>query len=474
MERKRYPEKPLLLVDDEEDVLLSYKKIFKINKINNLIMCTSGCYAIELLQNRDVSAILLDLSMPKMPGNEVLQVVKQSWPGIPVIIVTGSNRVETAVECMKNGALDYMVKPVEESRLLSGIRNALELCNLQHENHALIKQILSAKSPQQDFFSSIITVNDKMRSLFNYIEAVAPLGRSILITGESGVGKELVADAIHRASGRKGKFVPVNVGGLDDSMFSDTLFGHCKGAYTGANTERQGLVEQATEGTLFLDEIGTIDKASQVKLLRLLQENEYYRLGSDFHSTANTTIIAATNDDLSKLIKNDVFRSDLYFRLSTHQIRIPPLRERSDDIPHLVDFFCNSICTLINRSICRLSKEAYALLGRYQYPGNVRELQSMLFDAISRTSSDIIEKVFFEGYIQMQMQVFGENLLNTRTHSPSIIYAGGFPTMSEIQDFFINKAMEKANGNQTVAAKLLDISQSTLSKRARRKMTGTN
>jgi DNA-binding NtrC family response regulator len=242
--------------------------------------------------------MLLDLSMPHISGGELLSLVNKDFPEVPIIIITGSNDVETAVACMKSGAFDYMVKPVEKSRLISGVKRAIEIRELQRENRLLRARVLLGEMEHPEAFSEIITDSEAMRSIFQYIEAISNTSQPVLITGETGVGKELVARAIHRLSNRKGDFVPVNVAGLDDNIFADTLFGHKKGAFTGADQPRSGMIEQASGGTLFLDEIGDLSPASQVKLLRLLQDGEFFPLGSDIVKHSDARVVVATNQNL--------------------------------------------------------------------------------------------------------------------------------------------------------------------------------
>jgi DNA-binding NtrC family response regulator len=464
MDIQNYPEKPVLLIDDEQDILQSYRRTLKFNKISNLLLCSDSREVQTILEHTPCSAIILDLFMPHVTGQQILVETKNRYPDIPVIVVTGSNQVATAVDCMKNGAYDYIVKPVDDSRLIASLRNALEMNALHEENRLLRERILETGLKKPQLFSAIITISESMKSIFSYIEAIAASSRPVLITGESGTGKELLARALHDSSGRTGKFVAVNVGGLDDTVFSDTLFGHRKGAFTGADAERSGLIEQASGGTLFLDEIGTLDKGSQVKLLRLLQEREYYQLGSDTHKISNVVIVAATNEDLLARMRDGTFRSDLYFRLMTHTIRIPPLRERSEDIPVLIDFFITEACQSMGKVKPALDGDVVPLLTGYSFPGNVRELQALIFDTVGRARDSKISIDYFIDHI--------------RRHSGGTIpapvkiaesryfqYFGEIPKLKDVEEFLINEAMKKAKGNQSAAAQILGVSQSGLSRR---------
>ncbi len=462
-----YPRFPLLIVDDEEDVLQSYKTTLRFNRIDNFELCNDSCQVMGLLDRNTYSAMVLDLFMPHVTGQELLKGIREKHPEIMVIVVTGSNDVATAVECMKRGAYDYLVKPVDDSRLLTSLRNAIELSELRQENSALRAHMLAAGVVRQpELFASIVTVSESIRSIFSYIEAIAASPSPVLITGESGTGKELFARALHAASGRGGKFVPVNVGGLDDTMFSDTLFGHRKGAFTGADAERGGLVEQAAGGTLFLDEIGALQTMSQIKLLRLLQEGEYYPLGSDSVKTAEASVIAATNENLDTRMRDGVFRNDLYYRLLTHHIHVPPLRERAGDIAVLAERFVHDAAAALGKASPAVPPKIIASLRQCRFPGNVRELQALVFDAVTRCPGEELDDSCFETY--------------TRTHGCKpvdagtdlsqpleVMMVGGIPKLKDIEEYLIEKALEKAGNNQTIAAQMLGVSQSTLSRRAK-------
>jgi len=265
---------PVVLVDDESTVLLSSRMILASAGMNNVLAVEDSRELMPTLAREGASAVVLDLFMPYLSGSQLLPEIVREYPDLPVIVMTASQEVETAVACMKEGAFDYLVKPVEESRFVSSVRRALEVRSLRRQVDALKHYLISDELEHGEAFAPIVTVSRKMRALFQYLEAVAGSGEPVLITGETGVGKELLAEAVHRLSGRPGPFVAINLAGLDDTLFSDTLFGHRKGAYSGADSAREGMVARAAGGTLFLDEIGDLKPASQVKLLRLLQERQ--------------------------------------------------------------------------------------------------------------------------------------------------------------------------------------------------------
>ncbi len=460
------PRLPILIIDDEEDVLQSYEMTLQSIGINNIRICQDSREVMDILKTETMSIMLLDLFMPHVSGQEILEQTSEQYPHMPVIVITGSNKVETAVECMKKGAFDYMVKPVEKSRLSSGVNNALEIREMKQELRTISEQFLSGGTLKHpEYFSKIITKSGSMESIFKYIEAIAGSPMSVLITGESGVGKELIAEAIHLASKRQGQFITVNVGGIDDTVFSDTLFGHKKGAFTGADSSRKGIIEQATGGTLFLDEIGDLENGSQIKLLRLLQQKEYYRLGSDSPSVTNARVIAATNVDIETRMKQGTFRKDLFFRLITHQINIPQLRERFEDLPLLIKHFINETSESLGKKTPTAPLELEVLLSTYQFPGNIRELRSIIYDAISRHESKMLGLSYFKEYIDKRLGKEHSIIPEVYKETERIFFEGDFPTLDTVQSFFIEKAMEKAKGNQSIAARLLGISQSTLSRK---------
>jgi DNA-binding NtrC family response regulator len=376
------PQRPVLLVDDEEQSLTSFEMALRSANLNYFIRCRDSREVIPLLTDQEVEIILMDLRMPNISGDELLPLITSDFPDVPVIMITGANDVETAVKCMKLGAFDYMVKPVERSRLIGGVKRAIELRELQRENRLLKAHVFSDKLEHPEAFSEMVTCSAKMRAVFQYAEAIAASPRPLLITGETGVGKELVARAVHKLSRRKGAFVPVNVAGLDDNVFADTLFGHKKGAFTGAEQARGGLLEQAAGGTLFLDEIGDLSHPSQVKLLRLLQDGEYFPLGSDLGRRSDARIVVATNQDLNSLQNTSRFRKDLYYRLCDHHVHIPPLRERMEDLPPLLSHFLEKASATLGKSNPTPPEELLTLLSTYHFPGNIRELESMVFDSV--------------------------------------------------------------------------------------------
>jgi len=470
MKESVYPEFPVILVDDEEQALDSFEIALRSANMNHFVRCQDSRDVMPTLSGREVEVMLLDLRMPHVSGEELLLKVNSDFPEIPVIIITGANDVETAVKCMKHGAFDYMVKPVEKSRLVSGVRRALELRELQKENRLLKAHVLFDKLQHPEAFSKIVTNSAGMRSIFQYVEAISKSPRPVLITGETGVGKELVAKAVHALSHREGDFVPVNVAGLDDNIFSDTLFGHKKGAFTGAEQARNGLIEQASGGTLFLDEIGDLSAPSQVKLLRLLQDGDFFPLGSDVAKGSNARIIVATNQDLDGLKSSGRFRKDLYYRLCDHHIHVPPLRERLEDLTILAEHFLEKASKTLDKKKPTPPDELTILLSTYQFPGNIRELESMVFNAVSSHKSGKLSMESFKSYIYQKhpsFEIGSKQLLKEK--KVLLSFPEQLPTLKQAEQLLIDEAMKRTDGNQSIAALSLGITRQALNRRLKLK-----
>ncbi len=456
---------PVVLVDDESSVLLSSRMILASAGVKEVLTVEDSRQLMPLLAEREVAAVVLDLFMPYLSGTQLLPEIAREHPDLPVIVMTATQEVETAVTCMKEGAFDYLVKPVEESRFASSVKRALEMRALRRQLASLKHSLMSDRLEHGEAFSHIVTVSRKMRALFQYLEAVAGSGEPVLITGETGSGKELLAQAAHRLSGRQGAFVTVNVAGLDDNLFSDTLFGHRKGAYSGADTAREGMVARAAGGTLFLDEIGDLTAASQVKLLRLLQERQYYPLGSDVAKLSDARILCATHHDLNARMTQQTFRSDLFFRLSVHQVDIPPLRERREDVPALVSYFIEQAAESMDKKPPEAAEELLTLLANYHFPGNIRELRSLVFDAVARhKSGPILSAKSFRKAVKA-MQGKSRPLDGGGSEMSEPQNSGKFPTLKEAEWLHIEEALRRAGGNQGTAAALLGISRPALNRR---------
>lgn len=460
------PQFPVLMADDELQTLQAYEILLNKEGFNNLVSCISAEETLDFLKKKKASLIILDLGMGGMSGQELLEQLTFEYPEIPVIVATSYNDVSTVVECMKNGAHDYLLKPIDWTRFLTTIRNALRLRSLEHENIRLKNSLLESDIKDTQPYQKIITNTESMFSIFLYVDSISITSQPVLITGETGTGKELIAEAVHKASGRKGKFVSINVAGLDDSSFSDTLFGHKVGAFTDAREPRKGLIEKAESGTLFLDEIGDLKESSQVKLLRLIQENEYYTLGADTPSKANARIITASNRNLAEMKDKGIFRKDLFYRLNKHHICLPPLRERTDDIEPLTEFFIKKASIELGVPPHEVPDGLKGILKRYPFPGNIRELEGMIFDAISSPPFGKITLSYFQGYLKSNCKS-----ANVPSHSSDHNLNPSNPTkIEDSENMLIEKTMIESEGNLTHAAKKLGISRSTLY----RKISGKN
>jgi len=469
MTESTYPHFPVMMVDDEAQAITSFEMTLRSANMNNFIRCHDSRDVMPLLSSQEIEVMLLDLRMPHISGEELLPMITAGYPEIPVVVVTGSNDVDTAVTCMQIGAFDYILKPVEKSRLISGVKRAVELRELHRENQLLKAHVLSDKLETPEAFSEIITTSSAMRSIFQYTEAIAGSPRPVLITGETGVGKELIARAVHTLSHRAGAFIPVNVAGLDDQVFADTLFGHKKGAFTDAREARKGLIEQANGGTLFLDEIGDLNTISQVKLLRLLQEGDFFPLGSDVTKRSDARIVVATNQDLDALQSSGRFRKDLYFRLCDHQIHIPPLRHRREDLAVLVTHFLQKAAKTLNKRKPTPPEELITLLSTYHFPGNIRELESMIFDAVSSHTSGKLSMDTFKAHIVKKHPL---SIIDSTAAIPpqgsQVSFYDQLPTLKQIEKMLVDEAMKRSNGNQSIAALSLGISRQALNKRLKK------
>jgi len=459
-----FPANPILIVDDEPITLDSVEMVLNTEGINNIILCQDSREVKKILAEKEISIILSDLLMPYVNGEEILQYVADNYPEIPVIIITGVNDIETTVRCMKSSAYDYIVKPVDENRLLTTVNRAINLKELQNEAKTLRQHLLSESMINNESFGKIVTRNKKMISIFQYIESVAKSSQPVLVTGETGTGKELFAEAIHKSSGRQGNFVALNIAGLDENIFADTLFGHLKGAYTGAERARDGLVEMASGGTLFLDEIGDLKQEHQIKLLRLIEAREYFQLGADAPRKSNVRIIVATNRNLREMSNKEGFRNDLYFRLSAHQIHIPALRERLDDLPLLLDYFLGEAAKDMDKKKPTPPPELITYLSTYHFPGNVRELKALVFDAVANHTSKMLNMGTFKKYVEENTtkSAVPDKILAEKIKKFEVESWESLPSIKEITNVLIDEALKRTDGNQSVAARLLGITRQTL------------
>lgn len=434
-----------------------------------VIEAKNGLEGLEKFHHHHPDLVFTDLRMPQMDGLEFMRRIKEVNPDTPVVVISGIGVIAEAIKAVKLGAWDYITKPVVSLTELEIVaKRALETLELRQEVSALRQKVLVGQVQNKDAFSAIVTSDDGMVRLFKYIEAVAPTSQPVLISGSTGVGKELLARSVHSASKRTGDFIAVNLGGLDDQVFSDTLFGHIKGAFTGADRLREGVIAQAANGTLFLDEIGELAESSQIKLLRLLQEQEYFPLGSDRPRKTTARIVAATNRDLRAMVEDGRFRQDLYYRLCTHKIHIPPLSSRKGDIGLLLALFVKEAAAALHKDLPAISQELPCYLSAYDFPGNVRELKAMVYDAVARHNRGVLSKEYFLQSMDSHGQ--SNSPLPVSEAVSRIGDAGNrLPTLKESEEALIQKALELADGNQGVAARYLGITRQGLNKILNRK-----
>jgi len=456
-----YPEYPILIIDDEESILLAIDTTLQLAGMNNVLTCADSRQAMAMIERHPPSVVLLDLNMPHVNGEAIQERILANYPHLPVIIITGRIDAETAVQCMKTGAFDYLVKPVDEERLVTVVGKSLEYREANPQafpGPASTSEGL--RHPQA--FAAMRTCSPKMLQLFAYAESVAGTGQPVLICGETGTGKELMARALHQLSRCTGEFVAVNVAGLDDNVFTDTLFGHVRGAFTGAEDIRPGLIERAAGGTLFLDEIGDLSASVQIKLLRLLQEKEYLPLGLDRPRLSTARIVTSTHVDLWELQHRELFRQDLHYRLRTHKLQLPPLRDRREDIPLLVEHFATAAAETLSKPRPHIPRDLLAVLDAYHFPGNIRELQAMVVDAMAQHPGGSLSLNPFRHHIWQVLRAEKGGAAN-KADPPG--FSGPLPTIKENTRRLIEEAMARAGNNQTTAAALLGITQQALSKR---------
>jgi len=433
----------VLVVDDDQSVIES----FKVALDNyNVLATNSGEIALDKIKKEDINVVLLDILMPGMDGMDVLRKIKELDKNIDVIMVTAIKTVKTAIEAMKLGAYDYITKPFDVDELLESIRKAIERQGLLRE----VEYLKSELSPPF-MFDDIVGSDENMKKVYEMITDVAKSDTTVLINGESGTGKELVARSIHFHSPRKDRpFVTVDCASIPENLLESELFGHERGAFTDATTQKLGRFELANTGTLFLDEISNMDMAMQGKILRAIQEREIQRLGSQKTIKIDIRIISATNIDLKKAVKENAFREDLYYRLNVIPLSLPPLRERKSDIPMLANYFLQMYSKMFNKDIQDISKQAMNYLIDYNWPGNVRELQNITERLVTLGK----EKIISHKRLPLDILISEEKGIK-----PKKLFKGA---VHQFETQYILGVLEKTNWNQTNAAKLLNIHRNTL------------
>ncbi|MEK6374624.1 MAG: sigma-54 dependent transcriptional regulator [Acidobacteriota bacterium] len=448
----------VLIVDDEE-VLRDVLDAVLRREGFDIAMAASGEEALSILDSDDnIDLVILDIMLPGISGIDTLRAVRISNPNLPVIIITAFSSIDGAIEAMKHGAFHYIPKPFKNEEVVLTVNKALEQRRLSNENERL-KEELSEKYA----YANIIGKSEPMKKVYELIRLSAPSRSNILIAGESGTGKELVAKAIHHASPRaRNAFVTVNSGSLPPELLESSLFGHMKGAFTGAIATKRGLFEVADGGSIFLDEIGNINLETQAKLLRVIQEKEFMRLGSVDTVKVDVRIIAASNADLSKLMAENRFREDLYYRLNVITIALPPLRRRREDIPLLVAHFLEKYAEENKRKVREVTPDAMRILLDYTWPGNVRELENTIERAVVLCTGDHIGPEMLPDYLRFPAQ----------TDQPAMIVPSDGISLkdavSRYERTMILQSLEMANGVQKRAAELLQLKPSTLNEMMKR------
>ena len=446
---------PLLVVDDDVGLLSSIKATLVSSGMPEPALTSDSRRVMDLIRKHHFPLILLDVIMPYISGMELLQQIKEEFPDIECVIVTAIDEVSSAVQAMRFGAYDYLVKPLNSEKLIIVINRAIERYNLR-QGLALFerKQSFSElKTPLA--FKHMVAEDEAMALVFHQAEAVAPTDYSVVISGESGTGKEMLARIIHSLSNRSAApFLAVNMGAFSQSLFEDEFFGHTKGAYTGAWSEKKGFFETAHEGTLFLDEITQVEPSLQGKLLRVLQDGEFYRLGSTKIKNVDVRILAATNRDIKEEIKVGHFRADLFHRLNMYHINIPPLRKRKQDILPLAHHFLKIHAEKNQKEIHSLAPDFADRLLKYHIPGNFRELENIISSAV------LLE----EGTV-LTLGSAPDLLPSTRSVER---HDGKLVTLADLEKQHIQKAMEITGGNRTRAAKILGIGLRTLQRKLKR------
>ncbi|MHB1092982.1 sigma-54-dependent transcriptional regulator [Thiobacillus sp.] len=435
----------LLIVDDEEIALHNLQHVME--KAGYRVTATqSGAAAVTLLASQRFDVVLTDLRMEGVDGMDVLKKSRELQPEAEVIFITGFATTESAVQALKHGAFYYIAKPFRLDEVRKVVAEALEKVRLRRENDALRREVEGYRDGE-----GIVTQDVDMQRLLEIARQIAPTDCSVLITGESGTGKELFAKYLHKHSTRTdGPYVAINCGAFSEQLLANELFGHEKGAFTGASALKKGLIEVSSGGTLFLDEVTEMAPSMQVKLLRVLQEREVLRVGGTRPVKCDVRVLAATNRDAGEAVKEGRFREDLYFRLNVVNLHIPPLVERKDDIPLLAQHFLLKYASRMRKQVVRISSEVMAVLVDYPFPGNVRELENLIERGTAMAQGDTIEVAHLPEALQ-------------KREGPEFRRSGGrLPTLEEQEQSYITRVLDEVQGNQTAAAQILGINRASL------------
>jgi len=437
----------VLIVDDEEIVIRSCLRILDGNGYQ-IDTANDGHEALRKIEDNPCDVMILDIMMPNLSGLEVLRRVKETHPDMAVIMITGLAEIETAVQAMKLGAFDYIPKPFEPDELKLVVQRALERRQLLQENLSLKSEISSKYR-----FENIIGSSPPMQAVYRLVAQCAPTNSTVLLTGESGTGKELIARAIHYNSLRKDKpFVPVDCTSLSENLLESELFGHVKGAFTGAIANKKGMFEVADAGSLFLDEIGNFSVSIQAKLLRVLDERKFRAVGDTRTQTANFRLITATNKDLNSMVAAGAFRDDLYYRINIFPIHVPALRERKDDIPALAYHFLKAFSVALDKNVTDISEGAMSALMNYAWPGNVRELENVLQRAAILTADNVVRRAHLINIADPSQPPGDFTVPRTGDELKRIKKAAREKSVEEIEKHFVLEALKRNEWNVTKSA----------------------
>jgi DNA-binding NtrC family response regulator len=441
-----------ILVIDDNQPILNFLKIFLLQSGDHLVVTLQdSTKAYDILDKDEFDILILDMDMPVVTGLDILKYINRNQLNVITIVITGVEDIDLAISAMKLGTHDYLLKPIDEKKLLDAIDFAMNKSKFEIPTGAKTNYSYD-NLKNKDIFKKIITQDAKLFKIFHLVEKFAKTDNSILIWGESGTGKELIAEAIHKISDRNEKrFVAVNAGSFAQELFSSEFFGHEKGAFTGAIKDKKGFIEEANGGTLFLDEIGELDLLTQVKLLRVLQEQEFHKLGSTKNIKVDVRIIAATNKNLFDEINKGSFRKDLFFRLNINSIELPPLRERGNDIEYLSEYFLQKYNKKYNKNITGISPTVLNILKNYSFPGNIRELMNIINSMILVESANELKKQSLPNY-------FWENAEIPEAKNEELKLS----TLEEVEREHIKRIIDYTNNNRTKASEILGISRVNL------------
>ena len=457
-----YPKKPVLIIEDEKVSLKTLQKILSSAGITNTLPCRDSREVGKILSKKQISVILLDLGMPHLSGHDILLSTRAKYPDIPVILTTGDKDISSVVDCMREGAFDYVTKPINRELLISSLKRAIEISQLRTETIEVGQKLQKGKLTNPDVFSSITTTSSSVKNIFHYCEVIADSQSPILIQGEKGTGKIHFAKALHELSNRSGKFVTVDLSKLSEAKFESTLF--C--APTKKNTKRNvGIVEDASGGTLYLKNIDSLTLGSQIKLLQLIDERSYSSQESSAKKNTDIAIIASTTSDLETRIQENTFRKDLFYRLRSHSFRIPSLRERPEDLSLLLDIALTNAAKRLKKKVPSYHKDLLSLLKSYHFPENITELELMATEAVKHHRSRMLSNERFKDHMGRFESGERDRDLSTEGAIEILCVMNELPKLREMSDALIFEAMERSGKNQRVAAHILGLSPQTMGNR---------